>query len=73
MLAVLKAGATCLSSDVTHPADRFRSMVEAVDARIMLAGKTPLFKVVDCVDRMASVNEELSGHSAIELLDSSRR
>ncbi|KAJ5304325.1 tRNA (adenine(58)-N(1))-methyltransferase catalytic subunit trm61 [Penicillium atrosanguineum] len=59
MLAVLKAGGTCLSFDVSHPPDRLRDMVKAVDARIMLAGKTPPSKVVDCVDQMISVNEDL--------------
>lgn len=59
MLAVLKAGGTCLSFDVSHPPDRLCDMVKAVDASIMLFGKTPPAKVAECVNIMISVDEGL--------------
>lgn len=59
MLAVLKAGGTCLSFDVSHPPDRLIDMVKAVGAEIMLSGKAPPSKVVDFVNQVVTVNKEL--------------
>ncbi|KAJ5885554.1 hypothetical protein N7495_010064 [Penicillium taxi] len=59
MLAVLKAGGTCLSFDVSHPPDRLCAMVKAVNTSIMLVGKAPPSKVAECVDIIVSVDEKL--------------
>ncbi|KAJ5930334.1 hypothetical protein N7466_005827 [Penicillium verhagenii] len=59
ILAVLKAGGTCLSFDVSHPPDRLCEMVKKSNASIMLVGKAPPSKVADCIDIMIFVGEEL--------------
>jgi amino acid adenylation domain-containing protein len=59
MLAVLKSGGTCLALDPSHPVDRLRTVVSAVDGKIVLAGEAHKAKFVDSVDSVVVVDEEL--------------
>ncbi|KAJ5173534.1 uncharacterized protein N7500_001465 [Penicillium coprophilum] len=64
MLAVLKAGGACLTLDVSHPPDRLRGMVEAVDGKIMLVAEAHHSKFNDTVDQIIVVDATL-----FEMLD----
>ncbi|KAJ6189891.1 hypothetical protein N7519_004799 [Penicillium mononematosum] len=59
MLAVLKAGGACLTLDVSHPPDRLRGMVEAVDGKIMLVAEAHRSKFIETVDQIIIVDETL--------------
>ena len=58
MLAVLKAGGACVNLDVSHPLDRMRSIIQEVNARVMLAGPSHCAKFNGFVDTIIAVDEE---------------
>ncbi|OQE34648.1 hypothetical protein PENCOP_c016G01009 [Penicillium coprophilum] len=64
MLAVLKAGGACLTLDVSHPPDRLRGMVEAVDGKMMLVAEAHHSKFNSTVDQIIIVDATL-----FEMLD----
>ncbi|KAL4809630.1 hypothetical protein BDV18DRAFT_157379 [Aspergillus unguis] len=58
MIGVLKAGGAFVSLDPTHPASRLRSLVDSVDAKIMLCSRNRAGSLSMVVERLIPLDDE---------------
>lgn len=57
MIAVLKAGGACVALDPSHPISRLETIIDDVDAHVLLSSSTHARKFDNMVDRVLVVDE----------------
>lgn len=58
MLAVLKAGGACVSLDPSHPGPRLRSIIDDLNAKLVLVGSSVVNSVDDMADKIIPIDHE---------------